>query len=1335
MAKLYKKMLLMLFLLVLGGVEAWAQRNVTPSDFNASCSYNLNVSYANYYDTYYGNGNNDANQYADLSKYGTLMLQGTPNGKLRVFFNRGCSKAGDVTQRDVTLDSSGKGEVDLVQVYNQDGYVRLNSIKHGSAADSGVALSSIQVKVDVTTVGTAGNTSWWLEFSNYYEIDLMSDYDAYEFSFTVYGPANYAAYNTGAWTSYNAWTIIGTNVQGHAAVNDPKWVNATEYFIAGPRTTSNAMSPVGGNNGLTAVTAANLDNFHQDMTDAKVTVVATWEKGVLSIKATMQSNVDGKREYAYTATSSTNAFNGKLYLSFTKDHSYLKDFQSRHLSRVVSEWPIFEAPAMSVQTWNNAHISTDFKVDTLNGKWKQRGYSYKNLTTLNQQEISINGKTLFPGLYFSGEAGANNDTDLGAVELSPKDYRVFLNKTNGANGSITLKDVPAGYYIWVQAYTNVARGENEAYSEGDKLALSVTSNVSSPATRADADITYQDNTHKVITDEVKMLDKHMFCYKVWEGGDYTIAPATSGHACYIYYVAVTPCPITLLSFDNFAYTTLANKNQYQTLASTKVKKYATVGQSFTPPTLQTRSDNVSGRTVTGDILYTSDDPTVATVNSSTGAVNIVGPGTVTITATLKAGTKISVTNSSGTATYMNPYDLSASYIIEASESQLGKYAIAKGTFPGTWGLTTETIEAVKSGLIQKLESLDAYQALSASEQKSAKESILQLYGLPKDISKMVSYDVKDDKGYVDMYYGSWKYWQRSSALNTKDMKTYHYYSDDGDGGTVGLTIDVWDAAKVYTVGNETAKDYQSVPIDGFDQYTAHHNANAKGEFLYTNKNTTKNADGTTNTAYKTAANYDYAHSKGGTITPVNGVGNPYTVPCFGDYVKFEPTKSGTITAYVLQNGTINFDSNNNHLTNSVSWRPLYIVDEAGKRVDGVKAVTKQKVLVSPDDITIDVYKDGQSNGANYLTDANGQPATYQSYVEAAKATHPQFGNTYQVNGEQVAFWPQRGEVEQVWGPDVTGDGWLIISKAYVKYQFPVKAGKTYYLFMNNSKVGICGYTFLPGTDENNASVTISENDNVAATTHENVRVTLEHSFHTGWNSICLPFSMTEKKVREWFGTDDTETHELVTYNGADYPYTGNTEVMRANFFHHVWQDIIAGMPYMLYIPEGAKALTQNVVVDHVTIEGVQPNAVTYSKEYMPQESRYHDSYNEGWFTYKGIYTGETMPVGSYLVSTQGLYLLNGAIYSPGYRSYITPPFASEARQRTLANFEFSNILEDEQWSNDATVINDIAAEWGVIPAPTAVYNLQGQVVRQNTTTLEGLPQGIYIVNGKKYLVQ
>ena len=53
---------------------------------------------------------------------------------------------------------------------------------------------------------------------------------------------------------------------------------------------------------------------------------------------------------------------------------------------------------------------------------------------------------------------------------------------------------------------------------------------------------------------------------------------------------------------------------------------ATLGQTFTPPTLTTTPSDL-------DVTYSSSDPAVATVDEATGAVTLVAEGTTTITAT------------------------------------------------------------------------------------------------------------------------------------------------------------------------------------------------------------------------------------------------------------------------------------------------------------------------------------------------------------------------------------------------------------------------------------------------------------------------------------------------------------------------------------------------------------------------------------------------------------------------------------------------------------------------------------------------------------------------------
>ena len=39
--------------------------------------------------------------------------------------------------------------------------------------------------------------------------------------------------------------------------------------------------------------------------------------------------------------------------------------------------------------------------------------------------------------------------------------------------------------------------------------------------------------------------------------------------------------------------------------------------------------------------------------------------------------------------------------------------------------------------------------------------------------------------------------------------------------------------------------------------------------------------------------------------------------------------------------------------------------------------------------------------------------------------------------------------------------YVVVSKAYVRYSFQVKAGKTYYIWCSNSKLSLSGFSFVP----------------------------------------------------------------------------------------------------------------------------------------------------------------------------------------------------------------------------------------------------------------------------------
>ena len=90
-----------------------------------------------------GSGNVDYLLYADLTGYTKMIIEGTPGVQVRVLMNRQESNNGPLTERDVTLDEDGKGEIDLSDFT----YVHLNAIKIGWGNSGEVSVVSL-VKED-----------------------------------------------------------------------------------------------------------------------------------------------------------------------------------------------------------------------------------------------------------------------------------------------------------------------------------------------------------------------------------------------------------------------------------------------------------------------------------------------------------------------------------------------------------------------------------------------------------------------------------------------------------------------------------------------------------------------------------------------------------------------------------------------------------------------------------------------------------------------------------------------------------------------------------------------------------------------------------------------------------------------------------------------------------------------------------------------------------------------------------------------------------------------------------------------------------------------------------
>lgn len=205
-------------------------------------------------------------------------------------------------------------------------------------------------------------------------------------------------------------------------------------------------------------------------------------------------------------------------------------------------------------------------------------------------------------------------------------------------------------------------------------------------------------------------------------------------------------------------------------------------------------------------------------------------------------------------------------------------------------------------------------------------------------------------------------------------------------------------------------------------------------------------------------------------------------------------------------------------------------------------------------------------------------------------------------------------------------------------------------------------------------------------------VHLKRTFSAGsWNSLCVPFAISEAEVKAQFGNDA----KVAAFTGA----TATTLQFRS------CTGIEAGKPYLVYIPKGA---TQT---EYFTFKDVSHFAGT------PTDVVQHGSANEKT-TFHGYFYKSTAPKGSYVLRKNLVYHLVSDMAIKGFRAALID---GTATQRVFT-----------QWSLDGTTTGIGNIDANVIQRFN-VYNTNGQMVRHAATSLDDLPHGVYIVNGKKVI--
>ena len=330
------------------------------------------------------------------------------------------------------------------------------------------------------------------------------------------------------------------------------------------------------------------------------------------------------------------------------------------------------------------------------------------------------------------------------------------------------------------------------------------------------------------------------------------------------------------------------------------------------------------------------------------------------------------------------------------------------------------------------------------------------------------------------------------------------------------------------------------------------------------------------------------------------------------------------------------------------------------------------------DGTLNVYVRQAADSPLYLVDETGKPQKSIDYKAGNDATFKE-------------------------GTDAS---YTINKLAACRYGFDVKAGKTYVLFQNNAMLGFYGFTFGASSTEA-TKVSISQADGYTYEAKNNATVTLTKPLKANvWNAICLPFSMTEQQVRNAFGEDA----RIAEFKKVDE--SGKKAV--ASFGMHYYQLITAGKPCLI---------KPSQVSDTYTISGVTIDA--------EKALTIVDSNKK--FDFVGTYATTSMPVNShFLGSNDGkLYYITANKEISGLKAFLKPAENNSGAKLSIA-FDCTVNDQDNNTTGIEAIKDYTEQDAANSSANKGIYNINGQFMGTNPAIL---PQGIYVKNGKKFIVK
>lgn len=507
----------------------------------------------------------------------------------------------------------------------------------------------------------------------------------------------------------------------------------------------------------------------------------------------------------------------------------------------------------------------------------------------------------------------------------------------------------------------------------------------------------------------------------------------------------------------------------------------------------------------------------------------------------------------------------------------------------------------------------------------------------------------------------------------------------------------------------------------------------------------------------------YKANKENTVTNNS---TPWTLPCRGSHIKVEPIKPGIVTVYVMQEGCVTRNAKKTEPDaqetepdtqgkepDAVQLSTVYITDETGKSIREVACDTKTRI-------------------ADQIWKNDGRARAEYNWGDVNVAYNKDLYDTFLANiNDEIKWafldnWENPGMKQHVFCVDFYDanegmgiDGHAIITKGVVRYTFNVLPGKTYYIFSNHAPIGLAGFSFYEGQHINfvpvkerkytywRANATepltpvkfgsdikivdgVDENDISKFTVRNNATIEYTRTFTKGkWAGLCLPYSISNRQMKDQFG----EGTQVILLNKI-YDKDGHGIV---HFIWHPNQDIIAGYPYLILPSKTTNSIKTNSYVAVNTpsffVKGDNGgSSFDYESSHLGDGNNSYSLGTNVGYIFAGNFKKITVPEKSYVISNGILKPAASGVTLKPFRAYLHNTAGAQAK--VLKSMAVSG-WDDLDDLGNTTSIDEILEENGIFTRGANVYDLNGVLVRKNTHTIQGLPKGIYVVNGKKYVVK